>query len=100
MRLAFARAARRDLDAIIDYIARDNPIAAERVFRAIVAAAQRLVEFPEMGRTGRLAGTRELGLPRLPYLIVYRVAADKVTVLAVFHTARDLSRALVERGAP
>lgn len=36
-------------------------------------------------------------MPSLPYLIVYEVGADVVTVLAVFHTARDLARALAER---
>jgi len=91
MRLAFARAARRDLDAIIDYVALDHPTAAEQVFRAIVAAAERLTGFPEMGRAGRLPGTRELVVPGLPYLLVYQVATDRVTVLAVFHDARDLA---------
>jgi hypothetical protein len=30
----------------------------------------------------------------LPYLIVYEVGVDVVTILAVFHTARDLVRRL------
>jgi toxin ParE1/3/4 len=33
----------------------------------------------------------------LPYLIVYEVGADVVTILAVFHATRDLARALAER---
>ena len=35
----------------------------------------------------------------LPYLIVHAVAADTVTILAVFHTSRDLARALAERAS-
>jgi toxin ParE1/3/4 len=97
MRLVFADPAERDLDSIIDYIALDNPSAAEKVYRAIVAAAEGLINFPEMGRSGRLPGTREFSLSSLPYLIVYEVGADVVTILAVFHGARDLARALVER---
>lgn len=97
MRLAFARAARRDLDAIVDYIALDNPAAAEKVFRDIVSTARRLAEVPGMGHTGRLPHTREFTLPGLPYLIVYQAAAETVTVLAVFHGARDLADALLER---
>ena len=97
MRLVFTEPAERDLDSIIDYIALDNPSAAEQVDRAIVATARRLTEFPEIGRTGRLPGTREFSVSSLPYLIVYEVGADVVTILAVFHTARDLARALAER---
>ncbi|MGE0260714.1 MAG: type II toxin-antitoxin system RelE/ParE family toxin [Alphaproteobacteria bacterium] len=96
-RLIFAEPAARDLDSIIDYIALDDSAAAESVFRRIVAAAGRLTEFPEMGRAGRLPGTRELPVPSLPYLIVYEAGGDVVTVLAVFHFARDLARALAER---
>ena len=97
MRLVFAEPAERDLDSIINYIALDNPAAAEKAFRAIVAAAERLTDFPDMGHAGRLPGTREFAVKRLPYLIVYQVDADVVTVLAVFHGARDLARALAER---
>lgn len=96
-RLVFAEPAARDLDSIVTYIALDNPAAAEKVFRAIVAAAERLTDIPSLGRAGRLPDTRELVVTGLPYLIVYRAAADRVTVLAVFHGARDLARALAER---
>lgn len=100
MRLVFAEPAARDLDAIIDYIALDNRSAAERVYRSIAAAADRLKSMPELGRAGRLPGTRELTVAALPYVIVYEVRTDVVTVLAVFHGARDLPRALAERRSP
>lgn len=81
----------------MDYIALDNPIAAESVYRGIVAAAQKLPQFPALGRLGRHPETRELSVSGLPYLIVYEVGGEAVTILAVFHTARDLAQALRER---
>ena len=93
-RLVFAKAAERDLNDIIDYIGLDNPGAAEKVYRSIVATAERLPSHPEMGRPGRITGTREFSVPSLPYLIVYEVGAESLTILAVFHTARDLARTL------
>jgi toxin ParE1/3/4 len=96
-RLVFAEPAARDLEAIIDYIALDNAIAAENVYRRTVEAAELLRQFPDLGRPGRLAATRELNVPALPYLIVYEANAEAVTVLAVFHTSRNLARALAER---
>ena len=97
MRLVFAESAARDLEDIIDYIALDNPPAAQGVYRAIAAAAERLSDLPELGRAGRLPGTRELTVAALPYMIIYEVGAEVVTVLAVFHGARDLAQALAER---
>ncbi|WP_445679695.1 type II toxin-antitoxin system RelE/ParE family toxin [Radicibacter daui] len=97
MRLLFADPAANDLADIIDDIALDNPPAAERIFRAISDTAQRLIRFPDSGRPGRLAGTREIPVPDLPYLVVYQAIEDTVTVLAVFHGARDLAKALDER---
>ena len=96
-RLVFTEPAERDLDSIIEYIAHDNPHAAEQVYRAIVEAAERLTGFPAMGRAGRVPGTREFPVSSLPYVIVYQASADVVTIVAVFHTSRDLARALAER---
>lgn len=99
-RLVIAEPAARDLEGIVDYIAMDNPVAAEGVYRRIVAAAQKLPQFPALGRPGRHPETREMSVSGLPYLIVYEVIADAVTILAVFHTARDLVQALRERRPP
>ncbi|GGF55529.1 hypothetical protein GCM10007301_13970 [Azorhizobium oxalatiphilum] len=98
MRLVYAEPASRDLASIIAYIALDSPAAAETVIRRIIESAHKLTRFPDMGRMGRLPGTRELVVPGLPYLIVYQVTPDMVTVLAVFHGSRNLARALAERG--
>jgi toxin ParE1/3/4 len=97
MQLVFAQTARQDLRDIIDYIALENPAAAEKVFRAIIAVARQLADFPELGHAGRLPDTRELVVAGLPYMIVYQVARNTVTIIAVFHGARDLVRALAER---
>ena len=95
--LVIAAPAAHDLEGIVDYIALDNPTAAEGVYRGIVEAVQRLPQFPALGRPGRHPETRELSVSGLPYLIVYEVSAETVTILAVFHTSRDLAKALRER---
>ncbi len=97
MRLVFTDPAARDLEAIIDYIALDSPKAAEGVYRAIIEAAAQLRDFPNLGRAGQLPDTRESPVTALPYLVVYEVGAGAVTILAVFHGARELARALEAR---
>lgn len=82
-------AAVQALDREYDYLAAKNPQAARAVFSRIVAVVRRLADFPHSGRAGQIAGTRELVIPGLPYLLIYRVHADQVEILRVFHTARD-----------
>ena len=72
-------AALDDLHAIR---ARLTPDAAKRVGRIIVEATDCLIEFPERGRPGVAARTRELPLPGLPWRVIYGVAeAGGVTIL-------------------
>ena len=77
------------LDRIYDYLVQRNPQAARDVFLRIRRAAKNLTRFPETGRRGHVAGTRELPVSGLPYLIVYRVNGDTVEILRVFHTAMN-----------
>lgn len=46
-----------------------------------------LEERPELGRLGRVAGTRELIVPDTRLIVVYRRTADHLQVLAVIHMA-------------
>jgi plasmid stabilization system protein ParE len=65
-------------------------VAATRVVARIRTAAERLVEQPEMGRTGATPGTREWVVKGLPYIIVYQLQAerDELIVLGVYHGAQ------------
>jgi plasmid stabilization system protein ParE len=44
--------------------------------------------FPRSGRSGRIAGTRELVISRTPYIAAYRIAGDTVRILRVLHGSR------------
>jgi len=91
MKVVIHEAAAADLDYIFDWISRDNPAAAASVLRRISVRINRLAisGLSHMGRPGLIDGTREL--IEAPYIIVYRIdePADKITVLAVLHGARD-----------
>jgi addiction module RelE/StbE family toxin len=76
------RALRR-LDQIGDHIDRDDPNAAARVVIRLVASVDMLADLPA---AGRIAGTRELVLSDIPYIIPYRVRHD-IEILTVMHAS-------------
>jgi toxin ParE1/3/4 len=88
VKLVWSPYALSDRDAIFSYIEADNPRAAVHVDEQIVAAVRRLIEFPESGRPGRVAGTRELVIPRTPYIAAYVAVPETVRILRVLHGAQ------------
>ena len=88
MDIVWRPAALDDLEAARRYIAEDNPRAASRVYAAIVAAVGRLADHTRLGRPGRVEGTRELVVPRTPYIVAYAVSDEQVMILSVMHSAR------------
>jgi toxin ParE1/3/4 len=51
--------------------------------RAVYDAPALLLEFPHQGRPGKKAGTRELVISALPYLVVYTVRGELLAVIGV-----------------
>jgi addiction module RelE/StbE family toxin len=78
-----------DLKQISEYIEADRSLeVANRVSRSLYDAIQGLKKMPNRGRSGRVPGTRELSLPPLPYVIVYRVQSERVLILSIVHGAQ------------
>ena len=89
MTLIWLRRAERSLEAIADYIARENRQAAYTTILTLRAAAARLTDNPALGRPGRVPGTRELVVADTPYILPYRVQGDIIQILHVLHGARQ-----------
>lgn len=89
MKLTWSAFALSDRDAIFTFIEAENPSSAILVDERIVAAAHRLIDFPESGRVGRIAGTRELVINGTPYVVAYAVTQSAVRILRVLHGARE-----------
>jgi toxin ParE1/3/4 len=88
LRIIWTEPAARALERIQDYIARDNRRAAWEVAQTIRHAVGQLEDHPKLGRSGRVRGTLELVIPKLPYIVPYRIKGREVQILSVFHTAR------------
>jgi addiction module RelE/StbE family toxin len=95
MRVRWTDPAHTDFLQILGYVARDNPAAAAGVGQRLLSAVDVIAAQPRLGRPGRIAGTRELVIPRLPYVAIYRIvdlaqaATNQVEVLRILHGARQ-----------
>jgi plasmid stabilization system protein ParE len=80
-----------DLRAIDDYIAADNPVAADRWGGRLIAKAEAAARNPMVGRVVPEKGRTDIREVLLrTYRIVYRVRDDGILVLTVFEGHRLL----------
>ncbi len=77
--------ARRQYRDSLTYIAAQNPAAADGLAQEIARKLDLLVQFPEIGRKGRVARTREL-VVHPNYIVIYAVRARTVDVIRFLHS--------------
>jgi toxin ParE1/3/4 len=77
-----------DRDAVMVYIAQDNPVAAIDLDLEFEAKAENARLRPKLYKAGRVKGTREIAV-RPNYVMVYRIIGDVVEVLRVLHAAQQ-----------
>lgn len=89
MRVEFTAEARARLVEIEEFVAQDDPIAAERLVERLIRAGSSLARFPNRGRAvpeRPAGGLRELIVGH--YRVVYRVSARSVQIVTVFEGHR------------
>lgn len=88
MTVAWLKPAIADLEDALGYIRTANPDAAQRTGAKILAAVALVERNPEIGRLGRVAGTRELVVAGTPFVIPYRLRNGRLELLRVLHGRR------------
>jgi toxin ParE1/3/4 len=90
MKLKYRAQALADLGRIHERLSETSPRGADEAISRIHAALGRLNAFPHSGRKGLVPGTRELVVPRTPYVVVHIVneAEGFVDIVGVFHGAQ------------
>ncbi len=86
MKIRWLKRTTLDIEEAFDWLAERNPAAAwEMLERIRKRGNEDLAEHPELGRIGRVSGTRELVVTGTPYLLVYRIKGDELQILRVLH---------------
>ena len=89
MKLKWTHRALRQVDDAFAYIAQDNPTAAQQVVERIAEASRKLLDHPNIGKPGRVAGTREWVVTGTPYTIFYVLTGDTVEIIRVLHSKQS-----------
>lgn len=88
MDLKWTSSALNDLTEAGVFVAAENPEAAEAMADRVREAVLYLADYPSLGRSGRIQGTRELVVSGTPFIVLYRVREDRIEFLRVLHHAR------------
>lgn len=94
-RVIWAPLSRLDLALIDDYLHDRDGAAAARTLRAIRTAADRLLQFPRVGRVLE-EPLRVLGVRGTPYILVYRISGQTVEIARVRHRRENWLAAPIE----
>ncbi len=89
MKIIWSPQARSDLRGAVLYVARDNPRAAGGLRDRIKEAIGKLATHSQMGRPGRVPGTREWVISGTAYIVPYQVRNECVEILRVYHESRQ-----------
>jgi toxin ParE1/3/4 len=93
MSYRISRMANNDIERICDYIAQDNPAAADRVDEKLHEAIELLAKVPGMGHTRADVKDKRYRFWVVgSYVIAYRMEAHELVVVRVLHGARDFRR--------
>jgi len=89
MTLVWSPESIHDLIALRAFIAEYDPASAKRVALHILYCVEHLLsENPKLEAPGRVPGTRELVIPKTPYVIPYRVRGSMIEIVRVYHSSR------------
>jgi plasmid stabilization system protein ParE len=89
VKIRLTKAAVRDLGEIRAYIAADDPVAARKVVATLDRSITLIGERPQIGRPTAVPDVREWSVPGLPYVVPYRISADAIEIIRVYHTSRQ-----------
>ncbi len=89
MRLVWRHSAELQLRSQLAFIRNVSPRAAMRMRNRIKERLARLSHAPRSGHLTDIPGIRELIISQTPYVVVYELSADTITILQFFHSSQD-----------
>ena len=97
--IVWSEEALSDLEAIGEYFERTSPQYASAIVSRLYSSVEKLAEYPKLGRTVpevEHESLRELIVEE--YRVVYQFWEERIEIVTVLHSHRDLEQKFRERG--
>ena len=89
MHIRWTPPAAADMQSISDYLKEHQPEYRQPTMCKLYERIRALKDAPNVGRPGRVEGTREILFPPTPYVAVYRVIGQNIEIWRIYHAARN-----------
>jgi toxin ParE1/3/4 len=77
-----------DLKSTHEYLSEGSLKGADALVERVLSSIDVLERYPNIGRKGRIGGTRELVIAGTPFIVYYRLHREQVEILGILHGAR------------
>jgi len=94
VKIRWTAVAADDLKSVHEYLSEHAPGRADAIINRILSSIDVLEQYPNLGRKGRLEGTRELAITGTPFIVFYRLQENQIEILGVLRAARKWPDAL------
>lgn len=88
MAVLWSKKAKNDLFKVEMYSQQFGKDVVLELMAFLFKSIESLELWPNLGKAGRLPGTRELVLSKYPFLVVYRYQEETIEILRVFHVSQ------------
>jgi toxin ParE1/3/4 len=88
VKIRWTAVAAEDLKSAHEYLCEGSPERADAIIERILSSIDLLERHPNLGREGRIKGTRELVVTGTRFVVFYRLHRNQVEILGVLHAAR------------
>jgi toxin ParE1/3/4 len=89
MKLRWRLRAERQFKSQLEYLRKANPVAMKRMRARVKQRLSRPLQFPETGRPTKDSSVYELVIAGTPFIAVYQIEDDAITILGLFHTSQN-----------
>lgn len=90
MAVLWSKKAKKDLFRVEKYSQQFGENTVQKLMAFLFKSIESLELWPNLGKSGRLSGTRELSLSKYPFIIVYRYQQQFIEILGIFHASQNI----------
>ena len=90
--LEWARAARGEIDASIDFIASEDPFTARLVVERVENTLKQIQAYPKIGRPAGARGRRVFPITNTGHVVNYRATGNAIRILRWYRSKQNVPR--------